>query len=301
MIETDKATGRKKIVKDPDVSDAMEDMIQNFLTFQSKHRAVIFLKTKYDISLTYRAVSSLLKNPFLYGEYRGNPNYCEAYINKETFDAIQEILNRNVKYTTKRTYIFTGLIRCPQCGRGLLGSSYNAKSSNGTRTTLKKYRCSYNRLDHRCDFNKVVNEVTFERLMLANIKQYLEDAKRRASEIEDSTTTKTPKHDIDELYIQLDRLNYSWQTGKIRTVERYEKQFAELTEKIEEAEAERGAIQVKDFSRIDEILEDGWRDTYNKLDEEHKRAFWRSFIREIHIHWTTETKEITKIEFYNLG
>ena len=81
-------------------------------------------------------------------------------------------------------------------------------------------------------------------------------------------------------------------------MEQYEKQFAELTEKLERAEAERSQVVVKDFDRIEAILHSGWRDIYENLDDAYKRAFWRSFIQWIEIEWTTDKKEITRIEFF---
>lgn len=298
IIEKDKETGRKKIVKDPDVAEVMEDMLQHFLTFQSKHKTVVYVKTKHHVSLTYRTLSILLKNPFLYGAYRGNPNYCEAYIDKDTFDKIQEILNRNIKHTTRRTYIFSGLIVCPTCGRLLKGCGFSQRRKDNSLVYYKKYRCAHNRLDRQCDFNKVISENVLERLLLDNIGKYLEEAKIRSAEINDADVVKIPQYDIDDLHEQLDRLNYSWQTGKIRKVEQYEKQYAELMETLEKAEAEQGEIVIKDFTRIEEILHDGWKGIYNALDEEHKRAFWRSFIKSIEIKWTTETKEIARVNFF---
>ena len=297
-IETNPETGRKKIVKDSEVSDVMDDLLQHFLTFQSKHKTLVFIKTKHNVSMNYRSLSNLLRNPFLCGEYRGNLNYCEAYIDRVSYDKIQEILDRNIKHTTKRTYIFSGLIKCPQCGSLLKGASFVKRNIDGIRTDLKKYRCSKYKLDHQCDFVKVVNEVIIERKLLENIGKYLEDAKIRAAEVKDADVIKIPQHDLDDLYSQLDRLNYSWQTGKIRKVEQYEKQYEILMEKIEEGESEKKEISTKDFSKIEEILHDGWKGIYNALDDEHKRAFWRSFVQSIEINWTTEKKEITKVNFF---
>ena len=69
-------------------------------------------------------------------------------------------------------------------------------------------------------------------------------------------------------------------------------------EKLEKATAEQSKIAVKDYSKIESILSEGWKDIYNALDEEHKRAFWRSFIKSIEINWTTEKKEITRVNFF---
>lgn len=299
MIVTDKDTGRKKIVKDPETADILEDLIQHYLTFQSKHKTVFYANAKHHIGITYRTMSALLTNTFLYGAYRGNPNYCEAYIDKETFEKIQEILKRNIKHTgERRTYLFSGLIKCQKCGSLLKGSAYSKRSADGSLSYLKKYRCSLNRLDAKCDNKKVVSERVLERMLLANIEEYLEDAKVRSAEISDTDVVQIPKHNIEDIHAEIDRLNYSWQTGKIRKVEQYEKQYAELMEKLEEAEAEQKQVILKDFSKVEDILHAGWKEIYKNLDDAHRQAFWRSFIQSIEIHWTTEKKVITRVNFF---
>ena len=299
MIETDTTTGRKKVVKNPDEEEILLDAIQHYMTHQGKKQTLIYLHAKYHIAISYKSLSLLFQNTMLYGEYRGNPSYCEAYIDKDTFDKLQEIQKRNIKENTaeNRAYFFSGLIICPLCGSTLKGNVTPQKKKSET-VMLKKYRCSKNRQHDLCKFNKAVSEKVFERKMLANIEKYLDEAKIRSATVEDSDTVKIPKYDIEDIHAQIDRLNYSWQTGKIRTVEQYEKDFAELMENLEKAEAERGEVIVKDFSKIEAILQAGWKEIYNKLDDAHKRAFWRSFIRSIEIDWTTEKKEIIRVNFF---
>lgn len=299
VIAVDPETGRKQIVKDEDVSDILDDIIQHFLTHQSKHKTVVYANAVHHTGLNYRSLTKLLSNSYLCGSYRGNPNYCEPYISKETFDRIQDILNRNVKqYTPHRAYIFSGLIKCPNCGKLLKGGVSARKKSDGTYAYYKKYRCSHSKQDHKCDFIKCASENVLERMMLKNIEKYLEDAKIRSAQVTDANTVKIPQYNIEDIHEQIDRLNYSWQTGKIRKVEQYEAQYAELMEKLEEAEAEQKQVIVKDFSKVEAILHNGWEEIYNSLDDEHKRSFWRSFIQSIEIEWTTETKEITRVIFF---
>lgn len=299
IIAKDENTGRKKVIRNPETIEIVEDMIQHFLTYQSKHSTMLYLKTKHHISISYNALSKILKDTRLYGEYRGNPKYCEAHITKETFERIQEILSKNIKNNTEnRTYIFSGLIKCPECGRVLAGNIITRRRMDGTHYRTKKYRCGNNRIDRKCPFNKVISERVFERMMLANISKYLEDAKIRSAAIEDTDEVKVPVYDIDDIHEQIDRLNYSWQTGKIRKVEQYEKDYAELMEKLEAAEAERSEVILKDFSKIEAVLSEGWQEIYNNLDEVHRQAFWRSFIKSIEIHWTTLKKEVLKVNFF---
>lgn len=298
-VGVDENTGKKRVIKDVEEEAIVYDVIDHYLTHQSKRKAVIYLNAKYHLSVEYKTLSLMLSNTMLYGEYRGNPAYCEAYIDKDTFDRIQEIVKRNIKENTaeKRAYLFSGLILCPVCGCKLKGAHFNQKYKSGV-GVLKKYRCTNNSRAAACSFNKVVAEKTMERKMLAEIENLLKEAKIRAFNVDESGDKKPPKYDIEAINTEIDRLNYSWQTGKIRTVEKYEEQYAELLEKLERAEEERGETPTADFGKVETILRSGWESIYHSLDDEHKRAFWRSFIESIELEWTTETKRIKRVNFF---
>jgi hypothetical protein len=235
----------------------------------------------------------------LCGEYRGNQNYCEAYITREEFDRMQKMGQRTVKVSTEhRDYIFSGLVICPICGRRLSGNIQRTTKKSGRVFKYKYYRCFNHLANGTCPFNKRISERVLEQLMLENIEVYLDEAKVRNLEISDAGAKRVPDTTIDDLEEQIDRLNYSWRTGKIKKVEQYEMEYAELTEKLEKAQAEAGPVEVKDFSKIEEILHKGWRAIYNALDDSYKRAFWRSFIHSIEVEWTTETKRIVRVNFF---
>lgn len=299
-IVADGNTRHKKIIRDPEVEEIMYDLLDYVLKHQSKRKAVVYLYNKYHISMSYNSMSRLLADTMLYGAYRDNPAYCEAYIDKATYDKIQEVTTRNVKSNTAkdRDYIFAGIIKCPLCGNRLAGGIHRYKKPNGAVYYYKKYRCANCKINRRCDFNKLVSESVLERMLLENMEEYLQDAKVRSTQITDSNNPISSQYDIDAINEEIDRLNYSWQTGKIRKVEKYEKEFAELLEKLQAAEAEQKQVPVKDFSKIEAILHDGWKTIYTNLDDAHKRAFWRSFIRSIHLDWMGATKKITRVEFF---
>ena len=298
-IVKDTDTGRKKIIRDPDTEPIVRDVIDYYMTHQSMKRAVVFLHTKHHVTLPYNSLKKLFKNTMLCGEYRGNPTYCEAYLTREEFDRLQEITKRNVKKNTEhRAYIFSGLIQCPHCGRRMAGNTQPTIKKSGKKYYYKYYRCHNHLANGTCPFGKRVSERIVEQKMLENIGKYLEDAKIRVTEITEAETFQVPEISIEDIHTQIDRLNYSWQTGKIRTVEQYEKEYAELLEKLEQAEAEQRSIPVKDFSKIEAVLHKGWKEIYNALDDEHKRAFWRGFIQSINIVWTTDKKEIESVDFF---
>ena len=297
--EIDPTTGRKKVVKDPDYKDVVDDLLAFVFKHQSKRKAVTYLQTKHHISMLYKTISALLENTMLCGEYRGNPNYCEAYLTREEFDKLQKITKQNVKMNTEdRDYIFSGLLRCPHCGVRLSGGMQVHKvREKGYR--YKRYRCPNFRLHKRCDFNKSLSENVLERKLLKDIEKFMEEAKIKSAQVTDANSEPPAKYNMEEIYERIDRLNYSWNTGKIRTVEKYETDYAELVELLEKAENERRDAPVKDFSRIEGILHDGWKAIYDNLDDAYKRAFWRSFIQSIEVEWTTEKKEIVRVNFFD--
>lgn len=299
-IDVDTTTGKKKIIRDPETSDILYDIIDHYLKHQSLRKTLLYLNIKHHVTMPYNSLHRLFRNTMLYGAYRGNTGYCEAYMDKEAFDKIQNIGTRNIKdNTANRDYLFSGLIRCPHCGKRLAGGMQPCTSSKRKKSyAYKKYRCPGYRFNHSCDFGKVISQNVIEKMLLTDVEKYLAEAKVKAAEITDSESVKLSKYNIEEINDEIDRLNYSWQTGKIRKVEQYEKQYAELMDKLEVAEAEQGEIVVKDFSKIDSILSADWKTIYNNLDDAHKRSFWRSFIRSIEIDWTTHKKEIIRVVFF---
>lgn len=301
-IAIDEQTKRKKIIKDPDYAEILDDIIQHYMTHQSKKGTIVYAHSAHHVSISHDSLTRLLNNTMLKGAYRDNPNYCEAYLTQEEFDKLQSILKRNVKDNTAehRAYLFSGLIKCPECGCKLKGQVQVQTGRDGkTKYRYKRYRCGKNRKDGACNFNKSLSENVLEKMFLENIEQYMEDAKDRTFNIADANTVKVHEYDIDEINAQIDRLNYSWQTGKIRTVEKYEADYANLMEQLELAEAERhNSEPLKDFSKIEAILHSGWKAIYNNLDDAYKRAFWRSFVKSIEVEWTTAAKEIKQVNFF---
>ena len=299
-IVTDENTHRKKIVRDPDDEEILRDLIKHYMKHQSKKKTIVYAKTVHHVAISFDSLSRLLTNTMLKGAYRENTNYCEAYMTAEEFDRLQEIMTRNVKDNTaeNRAYIFSGLIKCPVCGCNLTGNIQTHTRPNGKVYRYKRYRCGKNRKDGACDYGMSISENVFEKMMLKNIEKYMEEAKIISARVTGPADVRVPQYDIEEIHEQIDRLNYSWKTGKIRKVEQYEKDYEELMKKLEAAEAERGEVVLKDFSHIEAVLQGGWKTIYNNLDDAHKRAFWRSFIQSIEIDWTTKHKEITRVNFF---
>ena len=277
--------------------DIMTDLIAHVMVNKTIRGAMTYINNKYEISLRYNAVANVLRNTMIYGSYKGNPNYCEPYVTKEMFDEIQQIVERTPRTSTEEyPYIFTGLIRCPLCGGTLAGASHVTKSKYGKQYTYYGYRCHKHRIHKRCDFASIVFENRMESLMLDRIEEIIEEKEIKNIEIEQKGE-KVGRYNVKELQKELDRLNYSWQKGRIKNVEEYDKKYDEIVAKIAEVE-NKVKEKPKDFSRVKETLSSGWKGIYEALDNEHKRAFWRSFVKEIHIDWGASKKDIDDIIFF---
>lgn len=150
-----------------------------------------------------------------------------------------------------------------------------------------------------CTFAKCVFENTIERKLLDELDGIVEKQKIQSIEIRENSESKVNKYNLEELHAELDRLNYSWQKGRIKSAEEYDRKYDLLVQKIEAANEELAEERKEpDFSKIESVLVDGWQNIYESLDDEHRRAFWRSFISEIHINWEGNTKEIKEVIFF---
>lgn len=287
---------RHKYVAKQD-EEIMEDLIQHFMKNQSIRGSMFYINKKYDRNYGYNSIKRALNSELIYGTYRGNPNYCEPYVDKETYDLIQKMVKRNPRSTDPdHAYIFTGLIRCPHCGRRLVGAISSYKNRKVKK--LYGYRCQKFQKEKKCGFTTVVFENTLEKKMLAALEGIVESQEVKNIQLQ-AQTDHVGKYDLEELQLELERLNYSWKKGRIKNVEEYDRDYEDLVAKIEAANNEIEEItQGPDFDKIKAVLQSGWKEIYNELDYEHKRAFWRTFVEEIVIDWTKERKEISDIKFF---
>lgn len=280
---------KKYIVKQNE--EIMEDAISHVMLNHSISGALVYVKNKHNTKISYKAFVNALRNEMICGSYRGNPNYCPPYITREMFEKLQAIIKRNPRTSqNEHSYIFSGLIRCPQCG-WLLKGSFNV-GRDGRR--FYGYRCTKSNQDKNCKFRTLVFENTIEKMMLNHVEEYIEEKEIENIEISEKEQI-VSKYDVDELRGELDRLNYSWQKGRIKSVEEYDKKYDALVAKIEEAE---NAIPdaPPDFSHIKAILSEGWETIYKAMDNDHKKAFWRSFVKEIQLDWLNKGKKAKKLK-----
>lgn len=275
-VEKD-AEGVKRVVKDKNTEALVMDFINHFLIHQNKRQAYLYVKDKYNSKIGYNSLSKVLKDTKIYGYFRGNPNYCEAYIDEYTFNKINLMLKNNVKLTkSRRVYLFSGLIPCPLCGHKMAATYTINKSGK----EYFGYRCPHHNVADKCSYNRNPNEETIEAYLLAEMDKkmdaYIAEAKVEAVAVKNSAAADL----VREIKAEITRLNNMYRKGRMQEKE-YDKEYEELERRLKGAESALAPVEKRDIKKYEELLKSDWKELYKALTKENKRSFWRMYIKAI--------------------
>lgn len=258
----------KRVVMDESAKEAIYDFFAHFEIHQSLGKTMTFINDEYDLHLSYNTCKSMIKNTMYTGIYHGVIDYCPAYISVERFTKIQAILQGNKQVRRcKHTYLFTGMFKCKSCGGGMVGTA-----SKGAGGTYLYYRCNKMARDKACDNHMRIREQKVEQYLIDNI----EDELTRyivSSEVK-AVPAKKPKYNRSKIQGEIDRLNKMYQKGRIDDDE-YDKEFDKLQSKLDMCDLEP---QARDLKPLKAFLESDFKEIYEYLSKEERRALWRSII-----------------------
>ena len=287
MVQKD-VDGVKRVVKDPETAPHLEEFITHFLTHGSKRGALDYVNDKFNTTYNIKNFEKKLDDTKIYGHYKGNDNYCQAYIDKSTFDKIQGMKKKNIKVSANRkTYLFSSLIRCPQCGGAMVGKfcgkQVDKRPSGKTYVYHRDYyyyRCRRITDSANCKFNTLIREDNLEAVLLDKIGVYVNDYITEIK-VEDNRQVQNNIEDkISKVNGEITRLNNMYRKARISENE-YDKEYDELTAKLNALESQLEPVKERDLSIYEELLKSDWKALYNALNKENKRAFWRKYIKQI--------------------
>ena len=269
----------KRSIKDPATEHEIEEMFRFYFTCLSAYETFYHMESLYPHGFSYTTIARRLKNPKYTGEYRGNPNYRPAYITKEQHEFIVKQFAQNTrKPADRRTYLFNGLLRCPECGRILVSCTLNKKHQG--------YRCK--RHDNRvCDYAHTTREDYIETILLNDLQHYIAGTRISAAIKEKKTK------DIDPTVYEnrLKRLNDIYIMGNISD-EEYQLKSSELKSKIAEIKQIKPAKSTVS-PEFKKLLSDGKFDTiYGTFTAQEKRTFWHSIIDHITVNENGRIEDI---------
>lgn len=270
--------GRNKtIVKDKENEQIVNDIFDHYERYRSKNATTKYIAEMHR-PISYKIITKVLKNEQYTGMYRGVEDYCPAYITKERYERIQEILKSNVKQTKeKRVFVFSGTIKCGHCGCRFVGNT----SRGGGGTTYKIYRCGRFNNYGTCDNRKGFNEMKIEKYLLENIVEEVKkyEVKAKVNEVK----AKKPKANKASIKGKIKRIQQMYR-DEMMEYDDFKEQYNELTAKIKELEAEEKQSETRDLTPIKNLFEAGFEEAYNTLSDTEKTAFWGKVIKELKVY-----------------
>lgn len=276
---------------DPKDVEMVQDIFSKFLLYGSAYTTARYVWEHWDWNPAPKTIKNLLKNPVYIGTYYGVENYCEGIIDKDTFAQVQEVFERKV--TTKsaptgRIYLFSGMLRCADCGR-LMSAFYTPNSGKSDGRVY--YRCE-SHARHGCNVcthSKHLNEKKLEKMLLENIGPYIDQylIEYRAK----SSASNPAKAERAKILAKLEKLKELYLNDLI-SLDEYRKDYAQYMERLNQ-------IVVVDYPKLNTLALEkfqvqDFQAVYTTAGREEQRSMWRGIIREIAI---TQNNEIERIYF----
>ena len=265
--------GLIRLVKDPESQQMVAEFWDILVKYNNLNKAIRHMRDVYGVVKSDKQWRRIAKSEFYCGMHNDIEDFCEPYVTKKDWLQLQESAASKIHDTkSKRVYIFTGMIRCPEKGHILCGTSTMNKYGN----EYKGYRCRFKCTD--CPYKRVLSELKIEKQLIEELPKFIEK-EIAAVELEKTMPKPKPKYNIPKLKERLRRLNVAYMAGNIPDDE-YLQQDAEIKALIVKAENEAPPPE-KDIEPIRKLLTTDIKEIYSKLDAEEKQRFWRSILKEI--------------------
>lgn len=268
----------KRLVVNEERAAIVRDVADHFIKHMTQRSAILYARNKYGLRWTFPTFRRIFKNKLLIGVYdvngRYNDHFCEPILTKEQFDQIQFIFEKKIKSVpTKRVYLFTSILKCPDCGCRLVGQA------TGTNTRFY-YRCNNYHVFHNCTFKKATNERLIEQWFLDNLERALNQCeidwnvrqakKKRNPSAQQISSLKRKLSKLKELYL-----------NELIDLEDYKKDYTMYTSALSELTNIKEDNEVApNFAAVHRILENDFHSLYTSMDRAEKRSFWQSIIKE---------------------
>lgn len=266
----------KHIVIDSETAQIAIDIFEHYDYSNSLNDTVRFLREKYSIRRSQVSLKTMLMNELYIGKRRENQNYCEPLIEKELFSSVQEKLKHNIRYDAKRTYLFTGLIYCAECGKNLTGGTKKSvPKKGGKKYTYIKYYCR-SKILRTCTNTKTASENVLEARLIDIFKNEMPEIIMQKKNEKKNDSAELKKKSILK---KIERLKDLYIDGDIDK-NSYTKKKNELESELLYISYESSdLVMPKDMEDL--ILSGNFEERYQALDRIEKRNFWHSAVKKI--------------------
>lgn len=281
-------SAEKRLEINQEQADIVQDAFNHFENTVSQLATVKYIRETYAVNWCTATFRRMLSEKLYTGVYdrngRYNDQFCPPIISNEQFDRVQSLLKRNARSSPSgRVYIFTSVVKCAECDHNLVGLQTKG---------IFYYRCNQHFQRGRCPHKKQVREDYIEKWLFTHLSEELERCKldwevkaakkKRSLSSTDKAAIKHKLKKLKELYVNdlIDIEEYK------KDYQVYQAALNQLPETVEE--------NPPDFSAVEKLLQNNFKEIYETLTREEKRTLWRSAIKEIRI---DSENNITGISF----
>lgn len=262
----------KHLVIEPDEAEAIRKIFQRYAEFGSLNDTARFAQG-LGYMIHKQNLKWILKNRKYIGEHRGNKEYCPPIIDRDLFEDIQRKLKMNVSKSAKRTYIFTGLLKCACCGRRMASMHDATKGKEG----YTYYRCpAYYVPPRSCENKRIIGEKVIEKYLVDEAQKIAKDiqikAEEKRKEVKDTAKQRAA---IDR---KIERLKELF-LAELISLDEYKADRADLENQKAELTAETPS---RDLSGVSEILSiKDLKSLIDTMSPSERQYLWRGLIKEI--------------------
>ena len=276
----------------PGRADFARALVDKMFRYGSVRKSIIETNAEFpDATMSYDSAMTLLRNPMLYGEYKGVPDFVEKpLLTKKEWTRLQGLIRTNATQTRSTYYIFASMIRCARCGN-IMNGTYTI---NRCGVQYIYYRCNKSAHDGTCPNKYNVPEIKLQQWLMEYVKKAVADQIAKVKAVTQAPKRKARKSNRAAIEKQLDKLEDLYITDDRMTKEKYEaKKAAIMAKLIEDNEPEEKLPELADLEKIQALFDSGIEELYKDFTPEERREFWRGILTEIRM----DDRQLVGVDF----
>lgn len=258
----------KKMAIDPETAAIAQDIFKQYTIIRSIRALREYILEKYGKVYAHTSLKMLLTNERYIGHAHGQDDFCPALIDPVQFKLCQDLVKergqRNLT-RTHRVYLFTGLVRCAECG--------NKLSAHVVHNKYIYYRCTRNEKLKLCSHKKRTNENNLEKWLLENLIASYEEYNLT---LQKRVQTVSQKIDTEKIRRKMEKLKDLYLNDLIDR-DSYERDYIHFRNELRKADShDVERLKPVDVSGLSSIL-----DVYHLLSRSEQKELWNRLIGHI--------------------
>ena len=253
---TEKREDGNHLVIDESTAPVVRTIYSTFRTTYNLQRCIEAVREAHGIEYSETTVNRILRNPIYKGEFRGLPGFCEPIVEPELWDVLQRPKRTYTASKHKGEYIFSGIVKCANCGKTMRGMCPDDK--------YHMYQC------HTAGCHVTITQRELERYVLnmigPELNAYRVIVKQRKKD------NKAVEQERKKLQEKLRRLVDLYTDSLIDRPE-YDRRRREIEDRLAATEPQPDLPEIRT----------NFREMYEKLTPEKKNVFWKAFVGSIEV------------------